>query len=46
MWAQTGFQPTATAFNTELEKVAKTWDLIIPSNVLILMNLKIFLLNH
>ena len=24
MWAQTGYQPTATAFNTELEKVAKS----------------------
>jgi sulfopyruvate decarboxylase subunit beta len=24
MWAQTGYQPTATAFNTDLEKVAKS----------------------
>ena len=24
MWAQTGYQPTATAFNTELEHVAKS----------------------
>ena len=24
MWAQTGYQPTATAYNTDLEKVAKS----------------------